>query len=386
MITEINNIIINRRIHSVNPYFLILYSNLAEPLRFFTVNGVFLMKYSILFVVDEGRVYQALDRLFADEPFELFFVADGSKALELLNHGEHPAVIVTDQQIPGMTGVEFLRLAKELSPESVRLMLAAYADINSVIEAINSSGIYRYILKPWNDLDLKQAVDDAVVYYSMAHENRKLTDEIAKKNFLLKEINDQLENKIAERTKALKDAYDENIVLTRELQARVIELEGRDRILRQLLTIHELEETLDIALEVICQVAALDWAAVYLPEENRSDFKRVAFYGRDSEDKSDLAVIGERVRQVFDSSEYLLGNENNFSMLLMPVIRNRKCLGVVIAARCWEYLENAINRDDMVKIEQFMAHIAIAVTDAQVDIDLSAWDESLDDILQNYFK
>jgi FixJ family two-component response regulator len=295
-------------------------------------------------------------------------------------------VIVTGQQMPGMTGVEFLSQAKELSPKSMRLMLTGYGELNAAMAAINSSGIYRYILKPWNDDDLKQAVRDAVAYFSLADENRRLTTEISRKNILLEEINSQLEDKITERTQALKDAYDENLVLTRELQARVVELEGRDRILRHLLTIHELTDTLHITLEVICQVASLDWAAVYLPEENHRNFSLAAFHGRKPEADTDIVVAEDTVRQVFIEGEYLLSNENNLSLLFMPVRRSRKCQAVVVAARSWSYLENAMTREEVDKIEQFMAYITIAITDDQVEIDLPAWDDSLDDVLRNYLK
>ena len=213
-----------------------------------------------------------------------------------------------------------------------------------------------------------------------------MTTEITRKNRLLEEVNSKLEEKVAERTSALKDAYDENMLLTRELQARIVELEGRDRILRHLLTIHELEDTLQITLEVICQVAALEWAAVYLPEEECCDFKLVAFHGRVSRDKADIAVDNETIMQVFANGEHLLSNENNLSFLFLPVRRSQKSLAVVVAARPWRYLENAMTRDSVDKIKQFMAHIAIAITDAQMEIDLPAWDDSLDDVLRDYLK
>ncbi len=344
------------------------------------------MKYSILFVDDEVEVHQALARLFADEPYNLSFAVNGREALALLEQGAQPTVIVTGQQMPEMTGVEFLREAKKLRPGSIRLMLTGYAELNAAMDAVNSSGIYRYILKPWNDADLKQAVSDAVEYFALAGENKSLAGELARKNRQLEEINSQLEDKIAERTQALKNSYEENLVLIRELESRVVELEGRDRILHHLLTIHELEDSLHITLEVIRQVAALDWAAVYLPEKGRLDLYRAAFHGRDNEYRAEMTAVGETVRQVFGAGRFQLYHENNLSQLFLPVMRGRNCLAVVGAARRWTHRQNALTRDDMDKLAQFTAYIAIAIRDSQLKIDLPAWDNSLDDVLRNYLK
>src|SRR6202012_3259788 len=77
---------------------------------------------------------------------------------------------VTDQRMPGMTGVELLSESMESTPDAVRILLTGYTDIESVIAAINSGQIYRYVTKPWDPVDLTNAVDKAIERYEMSAE------------------------------------------------------------------------------------------------------------------------------------------------------------------------------------------------------------------------
>jgi len=101
----------------------------------------------ILFVDDEENVLRALKRLFFDENFEIYTAPSGKAGLEILK-GCEIAVIVSDQKMPEMSGAEFLEKATELSPDSIRIVLTGYADVNAAINAINKGGAYRYITKP----------------------------------------------------------------------------------------------------------------------------------------------------------------------------------------------------------------------------------------------
>lgn len=109
-------------------------------------------KHPILIVDDEPDVLFSLKGLLRHN-FELFTAESGEQALQILR--EHPIhVIMTDQRMPGMTGVELMTRVKVQYPDSIRIVFTGYADINAVIEAINTGGLYRYITKPWDPDEL----------------------------------------------------------------------------------------------------------------------------------------------------------------------------------------------------------------------------------------
>jgi response regulator RpfG family c-di-GMP phosphodiesterase len=154
----------------------------------------------ILFVDDEKNVLQALKRLFMDEDYTVNVANSGEEALEILKNNPNIGLIVTDQRMPGLTGVDFLEKAKEIAPDALRILLTGYADINAVADAINRGGAYRYITKPWKDEELLQIIDEAARRYSLIQENKRLQEIIKKQNEELKNWNSQLEYFVQEQT------------------------------------------------------------------------------------------------------------------------------------------------------------------------------------------
>ncbi len=154
----------------------------------------------ILFVDDENNVLQSLKRLCMDDNYSVMLANSGGEALEILKNNPDIGLIVSDQRMPAMTGAEFLEKAKELLPDTVRILLTGYADINAVADAINKGGAYRYITKPWNDEELLQIIGDAVRRYSLIKENKRLQEIIRKQNEELKRWNSQLEFFVQEQT------------------------------------------------------------------------------------------------------------------------------------------------------------------------------------------
>lgn len=125
-------------------------------------------KHTILCVDDEVDNVDALERLFRRK-YEVLKATSGAAALKLL--AQHPAtVIISDQRMPQMTGVEFLQESLKTHPNAIRILLTGYTDIDSVIAAINSGQIYRYVTKPWDPVDLANAVDRAVERYELGAE------------------------------------------------------------------------------------------------------------------------------------------------------------------------------------------------------------------------
>jgi len=118
-------------------------------------------KARVLFVDDEPRVLTTMRVLFRGH-YEMFFADSGTKALELLKV-QPVDVIVSDQRMPGMTGVEMLRAARDLNPHAMRILLTGYSDLNAIIGSINDGEIFRFVNKPWSNEELTQTVARAVV-------------------------------------------------------------------------------------------------------------------------------------------------------------------------------------------------------------------------------
>lgn len=125
-------------------------------------------KHSILCVDDEVDNVDSLERLFRKK-FDVLKATSAAQALDLL--AKHPVtVIISDQRMPQMTGVEFLQESLKTHPNAIRILLTGYTDIDSVIAAINAGQIYRYVTKPWDPVDLANAVDKAVERYEIGEE------------------------------------------------------------------------------------------------------------------------------------------------------------------------------------------------------------------------
>lgn len=154
------------------------------------------MKHTILCVDDERDNVEALERIFRKK-YKVLKATSGKEALELLDK-QSVSLIISDQRMPGMTGVEFLTKSLKTHPESVRILLTGYTDIESVIAAINSGQIYRYVTKPWDPRELEAAVDRAIERYEMAA--------------LLKEKNAELEKALKE-LKSLDEAKSHFMIL-----------------------------------------------------------------------------------------------------------------------------------------------------------------------------
>lgn len=154
------------------------------------------MKHTILVVDDEVDNVDALERLFRRK-YEVRKATSGTEALKVLAENPRVSLIVTDQRMPNMTGTEFLAASQSSHPETVRILLTGYTDIESVISAINSGQVYRYVTKPWDPVDLANTVDKAIERYEMSAElkekNRALelalrelrTLDEAKSNFMI---------------------------------------------------------------------------------------------------------------------------------------------------------------------------------------------------------
>ena len=131
---------------------------------------------TVLIVDDEPRVLDALEAVLAAD-FRVLRAEGGEPALRLLP-GADVAVIVTDYRMPGMTGVELLRRSQDVAPDAVRIVLTAYTDVDSLMDAINTGRIYHFVPKPWDPNELLLIVRRAAERYTLARDNARLRDEL----------------------------------------------------------------------------------------------------------------------------------------------------------------------------------------------------------------
>lgn len=133
--------------------------------------------FAVVVVDDEEDNLDAFRFAFR-KSFQLHYALGGEAGLELLDRVD-VAVIVSDQRMPQMSGIEFLRRAKEKRPEAVGILLTAYADIPVLVEAINSGAVERYVQKPWDSKELAAILRQGIRTFATVRENRKLREQLA---------------------------------------------------------------------------------------------------------------------------------------------------------------------------------------------------------------
>ncbi|HEY5600418.1 MAG TPA: response regulator, partial [Candidatus Manganitrophaceae bacterium] len=129
--------------------------------------------YPVLFVDDEEMSVIGFAEQY-NRDFTIFTAQSGNEALDLLQKHPEIALIITDQRMPGMSGVELLTQARIIAGEVVRMLITAYTDMDVVVEAINKGNVYRYINKPYNEEDLRFAVMQGIERYFLLRERDRL--------------------------------------------------------------------------------------------------------------------------------------------------------------------------------------------------------------------
>jgi len=140
-----------------------------------------LQPYRLLLVDDEPNVLKALMRVFRQENYQVVIAVNGQEALKLLEKDKFH-VMISDYLMPVMNGADLLRKAKALQPEMIRIMLTGHADTTAVMAAIKDGAVYKFILKPWNDDDLRVTVALALEQHELIHKNQALKKESADKS------------------------------------------------------------------------------------------------------------------------------------------------------------------------------------------------------------
>ena len=193
---------------------------------------------TILFVDDEKNILSSLRRLFRPLVENIITAESGAEGLEVL-HSAKVDIVISDMRMPEMDGAQFLEQVAEKYPETIRILLTGYADITSTIDAVNKGSIYRYISKPWEDNDICLTVEHALKGKFLEIEKNRLQALTESQNVELKELNEDLEERVQARTEEVRQTMGQlevahtslkkNYITTIKVFSNIIELrEGCD--------------------------------------------------------------------------------------------------------------------------------------------------------------
>jgi DNA-binding NtrC family response regulator len=121
--------------------------------------------YKIMIVDDEPANLRTLERLFRPD-YQVVTAPSGAEALALLERHD-VALLISDQRMPVITGIELMTKTVAIRPQMVKILLTGYTDVDALIDALNSGLVYRYVTKPWNNDDLRVTVRRALEHYEV---------------------------------------------------------------------------------------------------------------------------------------------------------------------------------------------------------------------------
>ncbi|GAA5160320.1 HD domain-containing phosphohydrolase [Viridibacterium curvum] len=172
---------------------------------------------ALLLVDDEANILQSLRRMLRPLGYAVRLANDGPEALAMM--AEAPAdLIISDMRMPGMNGATLLAEVRRQWPQTVRVLLTGYADMQSTISAVNEGGIYRYVTKPWQEDELLQVIRQGVELRGLARERERLQALTEAQNAELRSLNQTLEARVVERTGELQSANQELVLAQEKLK------------------------------------------------------------------------------------------------------------------------------------------------------------------------
>lgn len=166
---------------------------------------------AILLVDDEPAILSALARELHMDGYRILAAQSGREALEVLER-ESVSVLLSDQRMPGMDGVELLMEVRRRHPDVVRMVLSGYADLDAVMAAVNDGAVYKYLSKPWASEELRASLRDAVRQHELRQERQRLVREIEAANATLEQLNRELQTLVARKDEALAYAASHDLV------------------------------------------------------------------------------------------------------------------------------------------------------------------------------
>ena len=184
-------------------------------------------KRTLLLVDDEESILLALKRLLRREDYRILCAQSGAEGLELLAKNDVD-VVVTDQRMPQMTGEEFLRRTKDLYPQTVRIVLSGYADMQSIANAINQGAIYKFMSKPWDDKTLKDGIREAFARKEKNDASQRQADDFASDNDKLHKNNQSLSVMLDEQSHRTRISHAALYIAQQNLHMLAVPVLGMD--------------------------------------------------------------------------------------------------------------------------------------------------------------
>jgi DNA-binding NtrC family response regulator len=144
------------------------------------------MDIGVLYIDDEVNNLNSFKAAFRRD-FNIYTASSAKEGKKILDNSEI-GVIITDQRMPGMTGIEFLESIIAIYPDTIRILLTGFSDINAVMDAINRGQVYKYLVKPWQNDELKMYIDNALEIYNLRKENKELSHKLELANLEIERI------------------------------------------------------------------------------------------------------------------------------------------------------------------------------------------------------
>lgn len=160
--------------------------------------------YKILIVDDEINILNSLKRVLRNPNYELLLKTSAQEALTILRANDI-ALILSDHKMPEMDGNEFIRKAQEINKDVVSIVLTGTSNSNAVISYINTTKVHKYLMKPWIDSEIRDAVHSGLQHYKKKQEIKEFSKLVEAENNELVELNVDLERRVYSRSKRLKD-------------------------------------------------------------------------------------------------------------------------------------------------------------------------------------
>ena len=315
-----------------------------------------LTKCSILIVDDTPENIDVLVKILEGEGFEVLVANNGERGVGIATDAT-PDLILMDVMMPGIDGYEACRRLKAVDEleEIPVIFLTARNDLEGIVEGFESGGV-DYVVKPFKKEELLARIRTNLERAILARE--------------LLQLNEQLEGTVRNRT--------------RELQLRVSELEGKDRIAEHLLEVHSLEETLAVVLEVISGILDVERIVIHTWTDGRltpAAAKGVAAESLSAE-TDDRSAAPERAEALAKAMEQLapVRVAGDRSTALVPIASKGQFLGLIEVESA--QTERGITDADLDTLRSFSLQAAVAIKDALVQLDSAEWQDEVDELVE----
>ena len=324
------------------------------------------MPTKILIVDDELSVRHMLRRMLEAAGYVVCEADDGQAGL-LVDQKELPDLVLTDLKMPQMDGLQMAQALIEHNADRPVLMMTAYADVESARRALKI-GIYEYFLKPVDMSDLLAGISRALERRRLIFENRAYQKD--------------LEKKVTQRTFALRQ--------------KIGDLEARDVLLRQLLSIQEPDATLGLALKLAVGLCGARFGALYTPESEGFLLRAAFGFGKDDilmggemaqlglenlelTHKLLKAVIERKDRVVLPRTDAVRKGFGVGSLGVLPVMKGTDLIAFLEVGNGVD--RKPITGKELTRAIDFLPYVAMAINDCILQESIPGWDGDVEDIL-----